>query len=39
MTALFTAAGQGVAGAVAALAVGLLFLVRDRFDLFNGSAE
>ncbi|WP_405557214.1 zf-HC2 domain-containing protein [Streptomyces canus] len=35
----FTAAGQGVAGAVAALAAGLLFLLRDRFDLFNGSAE
>jgi hypothetical protein len=35
----FTAAGQGVAGAVAALAAALLFLVRDRFDLFNGSAE
>ncbi|MEU9170951.1 zf-HC2 domain-containing protein [Streptomyces sp. NPDC048420] len=35
----FTAAGQGVAGAVAVLAVGLLFVVRDRFDLFNGSAE
>ncbi|MEV7346542.1 zf-HC2 domain-containing protein [Streptomyces sp. NPDC093544] len=28
----FTAAGQGVAGAVAALAVALLYLVRDRFD-------
>ncbi|MFK4099973.1 zf-HC2 domain-containing protein [Streptomyces sp. NPDC019531] len=35
----FTAAGQGVAGAVAALGAGLLFLLRDRFDLFNGSAE
>ncbi|MCT9077166.1 hypothetical protein [Streptomyces fulvoviolaceus] len=35
----FTAAGQGVAAAVAALAAGLLFLLRDRFDLFNGSAE
>ncbi|GAA3982135.1 MULTISPECIES: zf-HC2 domain-containing protein [Streptomyces] len=34
----FTAAGQGVAAAVAALAAGLLFLLRDRFDLFNGSA-
>ncbi|KAB1139824.1 zf-HC2 domain-containing protein [Streptomyces luteolifulvus] len=34
----FTAAGQGVAAAVAALAAALLFLVRDRFDLFNGSA-
>jgi hypothetical protein len=34
----FTAAGQGVAGAVAALGAGLLFLLRDRFDLFNGSA-
>jgi hypothetical protein len=28
----FTAAGQGVAAAVAALATGLLYLVRDRFD-------
>ena len=35
----FTAAGQGVAGTVATLAAGLLFLLRDRFDLFNGSAE
>ncbi|MFF1305601.1 zf-HC2 domain-containing protein [Streptomyces sp. NPDC058307] len=35
----FTAAGQGVAGAVAGLGAGLLFLLRDRFDLFNGSAE
>ncbi len=35
----FTAAGQGVAAAVATLAAGLLFLLRDRFDLFNGSAE
>ncbi|MET8078837.1 zf-HC2 domain-containing protein [Streptomyces sp. NPDC005303] len=35
----FTATGQGVAGAVAALAAGLLLLLRDRFDLFNGSAE
>ncbi|MET7691080.1 zf-HC2 domain-containing protein [Streptomyces sp. NPDC005483] len=35
----FTAAGQGVAGALTALGAGLLFLVRDRFDLFNGSAE
>ena len=35
----FTAAGQGVAAAVAALAAGLLFVVRDRFDLFNGSAQ
>ncbi|MEV0173004.1 zf-HC2 domain-containing protein [Streptomyces sp. NPDC050803] len=34
----FTAAGQGVAAAVAALAVGLLFLVRDRFDVFLRSA-
>ncbi|MDH6585641.1 hypothetical protein M2161_004747 [Streptomyces sp. SAI-133] len=34
----FTAAGQGVAGAVTALGTGLLFLLRDRFDLFNGSA-
>lgn len=28
----FTAAGQGVAAAVAALAAGLLYLARDRFD-------
>ncbi|MGX1545301.1 anti-sigma factor family protein [Streptomyces adustus] len=28
----FTAAGQGVAGAVAALGAGLLYLARDRFD-------
>ncbi|MET7572735.1 zf-HC2 domain-containing protein [Streptomyces sp. NPDC005492] len=28
----FTAAGQGVAAAVAALAAGLLYLLRDRFD-------
>ena len=28
----FTVAGQGVAGAVAALAAGLLYLARDRFD-------
>jgi hypothetical protein len=34
----FTAAGQGVAAAVAGLGAGLLFLLRDRFDLFNGSA-
>ncbi|MCX5421829.1 zf-HC2 domain-containing protein [Streptomyces sp. NBC_00078] len=34
----FSAAGQGVAAAVAALAGGLLFLVRDRFDRFQGSA-
>ena len=34
----FTAAGQGVAAAVAALAGGLLFLVRDRFDRFQGDA-
>ncbi|MGI5455988.1 zf-HC2 domain-containing protein [Streptomyces sp. CA-249302] len=34
----FTAAGQGVAAGVAALAGGLLFLVRDRFDRFRGSA-
>ncbi|MEU6353507.1 hypothetical protein ABZ896_29985 [Streptomyces sp. NPDC047072] len=33
----FTAAGQGVSAAVAALAAGLLFLIRDRFDLFQGS--
>ncbi|MGW0418108.1 hypothetical protein [Streptomyces sp. NPDC003015] len=35
----FTAVGQGEVGVVAALAAGLLFLLRDRFDLFNGSAE
>ncbi|WLW53980.1 zf-HC2 domain-containing protein [Streptomyces sp. YU58] len=35
----FTAAGQGVAAAVAALAVGALLLLRDRFDLFTWSAE
>lgn len=34
----YTAAGQGVAAAVAALAAGLLFLLRDRFDLFQGRA-
>ncbi|WP_328872299.1 zf-HC2 domain-containing protein [Streptomyces sp. NBC_00287] len=34
----FTAAGQGTAAAVAALAVGLLYLVRDRFDVFPRSA-
>ncbi|MEV6169006.1 zf-HC2 domain-containing protein [Streptomyces sp. NPDC051954] len=34
----FTTAGQGAAAAVAALAAGLLFLLRDRFDLFHGSA-
>jgi hypothetical protein len=34
----FTAAGQGAAAAVAALAVGLLFLVRDRFDVSHRSA-
>jgi hypothetical protein len=35
----FTAPGQGVAAAVAALAGGLLLLVRDRFDRFQGSAQ
>lgn len=30
----FTAAGQGVSGLVAALGAGLLFLLRDRFDVF-----
>ncbi|MGW1724757.1 zf-HC2 domain-containing protein [Streptomyces sp. NPDC002306] len=41
----FTAAGQAVAGAVAALAVGLLYAARDRFDsssarvLFGGSTD
>ncbi|AMW11358.1 hypothetical protein A4E84_18710 [Streptomyces qaidamensis] len=34
----FTAAGQGVAAVVTALAAGLLFLLRDRFDLFQGRA-
>ncbi|MFD5233087.1 zf-HC2 domain-containing protein [Streptomyces qaidamensis] len=34
----FTAAGQGMAAVVAALAAGLLFLLRDRFDLFQGRA-
>jgi hypothetical protein len=34
----FTAAGQGAAAVVAALAVGLLFLVRDRFDVSHRSA-
>ncbi|WRZ96046.1 zf-HC2 domain-containing protein [Streptomyces sp. NBC_01007] len=29
----FTAAGQGVSGAVAVLAAGLLYLARDRFDV------
>ncbi|MFR0353484.1 zf-HC2 domain-containing protein [Streptomyces sediminimaris] len=34
----FTAAGQGAAAVLAALAVGLLLLVRDRFDFFSRSA-
>ncbi|MGW0818924.1 zf-HC2 domain-containing protein [Streptomyces viridiviolaceus] len=34
----FTAAGQGVSGAVAALGTGLLFLFRDRFDVFPRGA-
>lgn len=34
----FTVAGQSVAAVVAALAAGLLFLLRDRFDLFQGRA-
>ncbi|MFD7245188.1 cupin domain-containing protein [Streptomyces massasporeus] len=34
----FTVAGQGVSAVVAALAAGLLFLLRDRFDLFQGRA-
>ena len=34
----FTVAGQGVAALVTALAAGLLFLFRDRFDLFQGRA-
>ncbi|NEB19871.1 zf-HC2 domain-containing protein, partial [Streptomyces coelicoflavus] len=29
----FTAAGQGVSGLVAVLGAGLLFLLRDRFDV------
>ncbi|MEU3409686.1 MULTISPECIES: cupin domain-containing protein [unclassified Streptomyces] len=35
----FTAAGQGAAAAVAALAAGLLFLTRDRFDQSTGGAR
>ncbi|WP_225824676.1 zf-HC2 domain-containing protein [Streptomyces naphthomycinicus] len=35
----FTAAGQGVAAGVAALAAGLLFLARDRFDQSRGGAR
>lgn len=35
----FTATGQGVAAAIAVLAVGALLLLRDRFDLFTWSAE
>jgi hypothetical protein len=34
----FTAAGQGAAAVLAALSVGLLLLVRDRFDFFSRSA-
>jgi hypothetical protein len=34
----FTVAGQGVAAVVAALGAGLLYLLRDRFDLFQGRA-
>ncbi|MFJ1554008.1 cupin domain-containing protein [Streptomyces mirabilis] len=34
----FTALGQGVAGAVAVLAAGLLYLVRDRFDFSPSHA-
>ncbi|MEU6914907.1 zf-HC2 domain-containing protein [Streptomyces olindensis] len=34
----FTPAGQGVAAAVAGLGAGLLYLLRDRFDLFQGRA-
>ncbi|NEB03930.1 zf-HC2 domain-containing protein [Streptomyces sp. SID13726] len=34
----FTTAGQSVSAAIAVLAAGLLFLLRDRFDFFNGSA-
>ncbi|MEV8596596.1 zf-HC2 domain-containing protein [Streptomyces sp. NPDC052012] len=33
----FTAAGQGVAALVAVLAAGLILLLRDRFDLGEGS--
>jgi uncharacterized protein (TIGR03382 family) len=29
----FTAAGQGVSGVLAVLGTGLLFLLRDRFDV------
>ncbi|MER5753166.1 zf-HC2 domain-containing protein [Streptomyces sp. NPDC002088] len=41
----FTAAGQGIAAGVAALAAGLLYAARDRFDsssarvLFGGSSD
>jgi hypothetical protein len=38
LLAPFTAAGQGVSGVVAAGAAGLLFLVRDRFDVFARGA-
>ncbi|XKK58511.1 zf-HC2 domain-containing protein [Streptomyces sp. ARC32] len=34
----FTAAGQGVSGLVAALGAGLLFLLRDRFDVSGRGA-
>ncbi|MFE1029345.1 zf-HC2 domain-containing protein [Streptomyces sp. NPDC058818] len=34
----FTAAGQGVSGVVAVLGAGLLFLFRDRFDVFPRGA-
>ncbi|MEW2406425.1 zf-HC2 domain-containing protein [Streptomyces griseoviridis] len=34
----FSAAGQGVAAAVAALACGLLYLARDRFDRLQGTS-
>ncbi|MBC9728134.1 zf-HC2 domain-containing protein [Streptomyces sp. TRM68367] len=34
----FTAAGQGVSAAVAGFAAVLLFLFRDRYDLFSGGA-
>lgn len=38
MLAPFTAAGQGVSGLVAVVGAGLLFLFRDRFDVFPRGA-
>jgi hypothetical protein len=35
----FTAVGQGVAAGIAALAAGLLFLIRDRFDQSTGGVR